>query len=116
EGARQATLIATGSEVSIAMTARDKLAADGIAVAVVSLPCWELFEKQDPAYRAEVLGGPLRIGIEAACEFGWDKWLGPDGCFIGMPGFGASGNYEDLFKHFGITPDAIVSAVKKRLG
>ena len=116
EGPRQATLIATGSEVPIAMAARDKLAAEGIGVAVVSLPCWELFEKQDPAYRAEVLGGAPRIGIEAACEFGWDKWLGPEGTFIGMPGFGASANYDDLYKHFGITPDAIVAAVHKRLG
>ena len=116
EGPRQATLIATGSEVSIAMAARDRLAAEGIAVAVVSLPCWKLFAQQDAAYRAEVLGGAPRVGIEAACEFGWDKWLGPDGVFIGMPGFGASGKYEDLYKHFGITPEAIVAAVRKRLG
>ena len=116
EGPRQATLIGTGSEVSIAMAARDRLAAEGIAVAVVSLPCWDLFAQQDPAYRAEVLGGAFRIGIEAACAFGWDKWLGPDGVFIGMPGFGASGTYEDLYKHFGITPEAIVAAVHKRLG
>jgi len=116
EGARQATLIATGSEVPIAMAARDRLAADGIAVAVVSLPCWRLFEQQDAAYRAEVLGGAPRVGIEAAAEFGWDKWLGPDDTFIGMSGFGASANYEDLYKHFGLTPEAIVAAVRKRLG
>ena len=115
EGPRQATLIATGSEVPIAMAARDRLAADGIAVAVVSLPCWRLFEQQDAAYRAEVLGGVPRVGIEAAAQFGWDKWLGPDDTFIGMPGFGASANYDDLYRHFGLTPEAIVAAVRKRL-
>ena len=116
EGPRQATLIATGSEVSIAMAARETLAADGIHVAVVSLPCWELFAQQDEAYRAEVLGGAPRIGIEAAGGFGWERWLGEDGTFIGMSGFGASGNYEDVYRHFGITPDAAVAAVRKRLG
>jgi len=115
-GARQATLIATGSEVSIAMTAREALAAEGVHVAVVSLPCWELFEQQDEQYRAEVLGGALRVGIEAAGAFGWDRWLGPDGIFIGMPGYGASAPAEVLYKHFGITSDAIAAAVRKRLG
>jgi transketolase len=116
EGPRQATVIATGSEVPIAMAGRQLLAAEGIAVAVVSLPCWELFSQQEEAYRAEVLGGALRVGIEAAGGFGWERWLGPDGIFIGMQGFGASANYEDLYKHFGITPDAVAAAVKKRLG
>jgi transketolase len=116
DGPRQATLIATGSEVSIAMTARESLAAEGVAVAVVSLPCWELFALQDEAYRAEVLGGVPRIGIEAAGGFGWERWLGNDGIFIGMTGFGASAPYEDLYKHFGITPEAIVAAVRRRLG
>jgi transketolase len=116
EGPRQATLIATGSEVSIAMAARESLAAEGVAVAVVSLPCWELFSQQDEAYRAEVLGGVPRIGIEAAGGFGWERWLGSDGVFIGMTGFGASAPYEDLYKHFGITPEAVVAAVRKRLG
>jgi transketolase len=115
EGARQATLISTGSEVPIAMAAREMLAAGGIGVAVVSLPCWELFAAQDESYRAQVLGGAPRVGIEAAAEFGWERWLGPDGTFIGMHGFGASGKYEDLYKHFGITPEAIVAAVRKRL-
>ena len=116
DGSRQATLIATGSEVPIAMDARAALATEGIAVAVVSLPCWELFASQDEAYRAQVLGTAPRIGIEAACDFGWDRWLGPDGVFIGMTGFGASAPFEDLYRHFGITADAIVAAVKKRLG
>ena len=116
KGPRAATLLATGSEVSIAMDARAALAAEGIAAAVVSLPCWELFSQQDEAYRAAVLGIAPRIGIEAASGFGWERWLGNDGIFIGMTGFGASAPYEDLYKHFGITPDAIVAAVRKRLG
>ncbi len=115
EGARQVTLIATGSEVGIAMVARDALAADGLAAAVVSLPCWELFAGQDEAYRMQVLGGVPRIGIEAACGFGWERWLGEGGVFVGMTGFGASAPYEDLYRHFGITPEVVVTAVRKRL-
>ena len=114
-GPRQATLIATGSEVAIAMAAREALAGEGIPVAVVSLPCWELFAAQDEAYRAEVLGGALRVGIEAGVGFGWERWLGEGGVFIGMSSFGASAPFEELYKHFGITPDAVVAAVKKRL-
>ena len=116
EGPRQATLIATGSEVSLAMEARALLAAQGIQTAVVSLPCWELFETQDAAYRATVLGTAFRVGIEAAGGFGWDRWLGPDGVFIGMPGFGASAPAEVLYKHFGITAEAAAAAVRKRIG
>jgi transketolase len=116
EGPRQATLIATGSEVAIAMAARENLAAEGVTVAVVSLPCWELFSQQDEAYRAGVLGDVLRVGVEAAAGFGWERWLGNDGIFIGMTGFGASAPYEDLYKHFGITPEAVAAAVRKRLG
>jgi transketolase len=115
EGPRQATIIATGSEVPIAMAAREKLAGDNIAVAVVSLPCWELFWQQDETYRAQVLGGAHRIGIEAAGGFGWERWLGSEGTFIGMTGFGASANSEDLYAHFGITPEAVVAAVTRRL-
>jgi transketolase len=116
EGPRQATLIATGSEVHLAMEARAALAAEGIAAAVVSLPCWELFALQDESYRAEVLGSAPRLGIEAAIGMGWERWLGPDGVFIGMSGFGASAPAEDLFRHFGITAEALVAAVKRRLG
>jgi transketolase len=115
DGPRRATLIATGSEVSLAVAAREALAADGIPVAVVSLPCWELFAAQDEAYRAEVLGGALRIGIEAAASFGWERWLGPDGIFIGMQGFGASAPADDLYRHFGITPEAVAAVVRKRI-
>jgi transketolase len=116
EGKRAATLIASGSEVAIAMAARDALMTDGVPAAVVSLPCWKLFEMQDEAYRAGVLGTVLRVGVEAAGGFGWERWLGPDGIFIGMTGFGASAPFEDLYKYFGITPDAVAAAVKRRLG
>lgn len=116
EGPRRATIIATGSEVPIAMAAREKLAGENVAVAVVSLPCWELFALQHAAYRAQVLGGAPRVGVEAASEFGWEQWLGPEGEFVGMTTFGASARYEDLYMHFGITPDAVVAAVMRRLG
>ncbi len=116
DGPRQATIIATGSEVPIAMAARAKLAADSIAVAVVSLPCWESFARQDEAYRNQVLGMAPRVGIEAAGGFGWAQWLGPDGTFIGMTGYGASANYQDLYAHFGITAEAATAAVMRYLG
>jgi transketolase len=115
-GDRRATLIATGSEVPLALVARTALEAEGIPTAVVSLPCWELFAAQDATYRDQVMGNALRVGIEAAIGFGWDRWLGPEGIFIGMSGFGASAPGEDLFRHFGITPEAVVAAVKKRIG
>ncbi len=116
EGKRQVTLIATGSEVSLAMDARAKLKADGIAAAVVSLPSWELFDAQAPSYRSSVLGeGTVKIAVEAASAFGWERYVGPQGTVIGMPGFGASAPAPDLYKHFGITSDAVVAAAKKRL-
>ena len=115
DGPRQVTLIASGSEVAVALEARRLLAETGILAAVVSLPCWELFALQDDSYRAGVLGTVLRVGVEAACGFGWERWLGGEGIFIGMTGFGASAPAEELFRHFGITPDAIASAVRKRL-
>ncbi|MDE2199875.1 MAG: transketolase [Rhodospirillales bacterium] len=114
EGVRRATLIASGSEVAIAMAARATLAAEGVPVAVVSLPCWELFAQQDAAYQAAVLGGSARVGIEAAGGFGWERWLGAEGVFVGMPGFGASAPADDLYKHFGITPEAVAAAVRRR--
>ncbi len=116
DGVRAVTIIATGSEVAIAMAAREALQGDGIPAAVVSLPCWEMFSIQDEVYRAGVLGTALRVGVEAASGFGWERWLGNDGIFIGMSGFGASAPFEDLYRYFGITPDAIVAAVKRRLG
>lgn len=115
DGARRATLIATGSEVGLAVEARRLLAEEGLPVAVVSLPCWALFAQQEESVRAGVLGTAPRVGIEAACGFGWERWLGDTGIFIGMTGFGASAPAETLFRHFGITPEAITLAVKKRL-
>jgi transketolase len=120
EGARKVTIIASGSEVEIAVAARDKLQAEGIGTAVVSLPCWELFDQQPESYRKEVLGadasqGGVRIAIEAAGGFGWEKYLGDKGAFIGMKGFGASAPINDLYKHFGITAEAAVAAAKARL-
>jgi transketolase len=115
DGPRAATLIASGSEVSIALEARQILAREGIPAAVVSLPSWELFAAQDEDLQAQVLGAALRVGVEAACGFGWERWLGPDGIFIGMSGYGASAPCDTLYRHFGITPEAIAMAVRKRL-
>jgi transketolase len=116
EGPRAATIIATGSEVQLALAARAALAEQGLAVAVVSAPCLELFAQQTPEYRAEVLGQAPRIGVEAALGFGWERWLGEGGVFVGMTGFGASAPADDLFRHFGITAEAVTAAVTKRLG
>ncbi|WP_168223070.1 transketolase [Oceanicola sp. D3] len=111
-GPRRATILATGSEVAIALAARDQLAAQGVEVAVVSMPCWELFEAQPKAYRDEVLGRAPRVAVEAAVRFGWDRYIGADGAFIGMEGFGASGDFPDLYRHFDITAEAVAEAVR----
>ena len=113
DGDRQVTLIATGSEVEIAVNAQAKLKADGINAAVVSLPSWELFDAQSPAYRKEVLGDKPRIAIEALSVFGWEKYVGDNGKVIGMHGFGASAPAEVLYEHFGITAEALVKAAKE---
>ncbi len=116
EGARRVTLIASGSEVEIALAARERLQGEGIGAAVVSLPCWELFAEQPAAYREEVLGrGSVRVAIEAAGGFGWERHVGPDGAVVGMTGFGASAPAAELYRHFGITADAAVAAAKARL-
>ncbi|MCA0199594.1 MAG: transketolase [Proteobacteria bacterium] len=116
EGKRRVTILATGSEVSLAMEAREKLKADGIAAAVVSMPSWELFDAQPAAYRASVLGeGTVKVAIEAASTFGWERYVGPEGAVIGMTTFGASAPAPELYKHFGITADAVVAAAKKRI-
>jgi transketolase len=116
KGKRQATLLATGSEVHLAVAAAETLAAEGIDVAVVSMPSWTLFERQSPQYRAEVLGAAPRIGVEAALRFGWDRWIGADGAFIGMTGFGESAPAGELYRHFGITTEAIVAAARQATG
>ena len=110
------TLLATGSEVALAIEARLRLQAGGIPTAVVSMPCWELFEAQSSSYRQEILGpGTVRVGVEAAVGMGWERWLGDDGAFIGMHGFGASGPAAGLYRHFGITADAVVAAATAKL-
>ena len=115
-GPRQVTLLATGSEVLLALAAREALQTQGTSTAVVSMPCWELFEAQDPAYQASVLGtGTVRVACEAALRFGWDRWLGPCGGFVGMRGFGASGGAEELYRHFGITAEALVAEAQRLL-
>ena len=115
-GPRKATLLATGTEVSLAITAREKLESQGIPTAVVSMPSWELFAEQTHAYRTEVLGETdNRIAIEAAVGFGWERWIGPKGRFVGMSSFGASGPAEKLYQHFGITVEAVVAAAKEGL-
>ncbi len=109
---RQATIIATGSEVSLAVEAQKMLHEQGIEVAVVSMPCTELFDAQDEKYRKKVLGRAPRVAVEAAAKFGWEKYVGDKGTIIGMDGFGASGPASELYKHFGITAEAVVDAVK----
>ena len=124
EGKRQAILIATGSEVSVALAARDLLQAEGIGTRVVSMPCMELFAEQDETYRRRVLpAGPVRVGIEAAVrDGGWDRWLtgerGRDAKagFIGMQSFGASAPANELYEKFGITAEATAAEVKRLLG
>ena len=110
--ARRVTLLATGSEVSIAMDAKKALEADGVPAAVVSMPCWELFEEQDAAYRRSVLGDGPRVGVEAAISMGWDRYLGSKGAFVGMRSFGASAPAGKLYEHFGITAAKVAVAAK----
>jgi transketolase len=112
---RQVTLLSTGSEVSVALAAREALAADNIAAAVVSLPCWELFEQTPKEYQDRVLGTAPRVAVEAAVEFGWERWLGPRGAFVGMTGYGASAPGEALFPHFGITPEKVAETARSLL-
>ncbi|MCX7645593.1 MAG: transketolase [Rhodobacteraceae bacterium] len=123
EGRREALLMATGSEVAIALKARELLQAEGIGTRVVSMPSWELFEEQPESYRRKVLpAGPVRVAVEAGIRFGWDRWLcGERGRrersgFVGMHGFGASAPAERLYAEFGITPEAVAAKAKALLG
>ena len=113
DGRRDVTLIATGTEVALAVNAADQLAEKGMKAAVVSLPCWELFEQQDLAYRHKVLGRAPRLAIEAASSFGWDRYVSDPKSFIGMNSFGESAPAPDLYKHFGITVENIVETVQE---
>jgi len=110
EGGRDVTLLATGSEVAIALEAAKLLQILGKRAAVVSMPSFELFAAQPADYRALVLGTAPRVGVEAAIRFGWDRWLGENSAFVGMTGFGASAPAEALYEHFGITPQTVAQA------
>ena len=108
----KAVLIATGSEVEIAMAAQAALAEKGVPVRVVSMPSMDLFDQQSESYQAETLGGDLpKVAIEAGVRFGWDRWIGHDGGFVGMSSFGASAPYQDLYNHFNITADAAILTI-----
>jgi len=110
------TIFASGSEVELALKAQGVLDGKGIATRVVSVPCVELFFDQPESYQTAVIGNsPVKIAVEAAVREGWDHFIGPNGTFIGMKSFGASGPAKDLFKHFGITAEAVVAAAEKQL-
>jgi transketolase len=107
-------LIGTGSEVSLCVEAAGKLAADGVNVRVVSMPCMDTFTHADEAYREQVLPRSCRarVAVEAASPLGWDKWIGEDGCFLGMETFGESGPAKDVYQHFGITSERVVELAR----
>jgi len=116
DGEAVVTLFASGSEVSIALDARDLLAAAGHPARVVSVPSWELFMAQPTEYRAATLGrGTVRIAVEAGVGLGWEKFIGEDGIFVGMDSFGESAPAKELFEHFGITPGAVADRVIEQL-
>jgi transketolase len=116
-GEAKVTLFASGTEVSVAMAAREALQAEGVGTRVVSTPSWELFAAQTPAYRASVIGrGTVRVAVEAAVGLGWERFIGEDGVFVGMDSFGASAPADRLYKEFGITAEAVVAAAKSKLG
>ncbi|MGB3391273.1 MAG: transketolase [Pseudaminobacter sp.] len=116
DGEAEVTIFASGSEVEIALAARIQLQAHGHPTRVVSVPCFELFEQQSESYKAALIGtAPVKVGIEAAIRLGWDRFIGLDGIFIGMHGFGASAPIEPLYKYFGITAEDTVRAVEARL-
>jgi len=113
----EVSLFATGSEVAIAIAARKFLRERGVSSRVVSVPCFELFLAADEDVRSEVIGtAPVRVGVEAAIRQGWDAIIGSDGAFVGMSTFGASAPYKDLYKHFGVTPEAVAEAALRKLG
>lgn len=113
----QVTLFASGTEVSVAVAARDLLEADGVPTRVVSTPCWELFEAQPESYRQTTIGkAPVRIAVEAAASFGWERFIGENGVFVGMHGWGASAPADRLYKEFGITAEAVAAAARAKLG
>ena len=113
-GQPDAVVIASGSEVGIAMEARRRLASDGIDVRVVSMPSWRLFAAQTPDYRRRVLPtGVLKVSVEAGSTMGWDRWVGPDGTSIGIDRFGASAPFREIYRRYGVTPEATCEAVRR---
>ena len=117
DGDPHATILASGSEVEIALAARNILQTDGIPARVVSLPCWEAFDAQPQNYRCKILGeNTVRVAVEAATTFGWERYVGNDGTAIGINSFGESAPASVLYEHFGITAEAVADAVKARLG
>ena len=115
-GEAKVTLFGTGTELALALAAAETLEAEGVPTRVVSVPCFSLFEQQDAAYQASVIGrGTVRVAVEAAVKQGWERFIGEDGAFVGMTGFGASAPAEVLYEKFGIAAEAIVAAVKARL-
>ena len=115
-GPRDVTLLATGSEVGLAVEAADLLAKDGVAAAVVSMPSFELFRSQSDNYRRAVLGTAPRVAVEAAVVQGWHEWIGSDGAFVGMAGFGASAPAPKLYEYFGITAANVAAAARRLAG
>ena len=117
DGEPQVLLLGTGSEVGLCLAAQETLATEGIAARVVSMPCWKLFEEQDTAYRKDILPPQVtaRVGVEAGLRMGWDRYIGADGRFVGMEGFGASAPADELFEHFGITAAHVVMAAKEAI-
>mgnify|MGYP001194424585 CR=1 FL=1 len=116
-GEAKVTIFASGTEVSVAVAARELLEAEGVPTRVVSTPCWELFEAQPAAYRQDVIGkAPVRVAVEAAASFGWERFIGESGVFVGMHGWGASAPADRLYKEFGITAEAVAAAAKAKLG
>jgi len=112
----QVTIFASGSEVSVAVAARELLEAEGVGARVVSTPCWELFDAQPTDYQDAVIGATdVRVAVEAGVRMGWERFIGEDGAFVGMTGFGASAPAEVLYKHFGITAEAVAAAGKAKL-
>ncbi|GAT78558.1 transketolase [Ehrlichia ruminantium] len=110
------TIFATGSEVEIALKASDILIGKGLGVRVVSVPCWELFYKQDKKYIISLLNNKsIKAAVEAASSFGWCKYIGEDGIFVGLEDFGISAPFKDLYKYFGITPENLVDKILSKL-
>jgi transketolase len=117
EGTPRALLIATGSEVALALEAQKRLAEDHIYVRVVSMPSWELFAAQDAAYQESVLPKAItgRVAVEAGSPFGWERWVGTEGQIVGVDRFGASAPAEEIFEAYGFTPENVCAAVREVL-